>query len=78
MIRFRMEHRILRTNLSDGVSGFPDISFHGETPWRLGRMANPMPESLRPGRSSSSNVSVTSSQHMDAGNCGSSTCNSSQ
>ncbi len=34
MIRFRMEHRILRTNLSDGVSGFPDISFHGVTPWR--------------------------------------------
>ena len=34
MILFRMEHRILRTNLSDGVSGFPDISFHGVTPWR--------------------------------------------
>ena len=34
MIRFRMEHRILRTNLSDGACGFPDVSFHGVEPWR--------------------------------------------
>ncbi len=34
MIKFRKENRVLRTNLSDGVCGFPDISFHGEKPWR--------------------------------------------
>lgn len=33
MIRFRKEHRLLRTNVSDGACGFPDISFHGATPW---------------------------------------------
>ena len=25
---------MLRTNLSDGVCGFPDVSFHGVQPWR--------------------------------------------
>lgn len=34
MIRFRKEHRLLRTNISDGASGFPDVSFHGVTPWQ--------------------------------------------
>lgn len=34
MIRFRKEHRILRTNISDGTCGFPDVSFHGVKPWR--------------------------------------------
>ena len=34
MIRFRKEHRVLRTNISDGACGFPDISFHGVKPWR--------------------------------------------
>ena len=34
MIRFRKEHRILRKNISNGACGFPDISFHGEKPWR--------------------------------------------
>ena len=38
MIRFRKEHPILRKNLSDGVLEFPDISFHGTTPWSLGYM----------------------------------------
>ena len=33
MIRLRKDNRILRTNLSDGACGFPDISFHGVTPW---------------------------------------------
>ena len=33
MIRFRKEHRILRTNISDGACGFLDTSFHGVTPW---------------------------------------------
>ena len=33
MIRFRKEHPILRKNLSNGVFGFPDISFHGIEPW---------------------------------------------
>jgi isoamylase len=33
MIRFRKSHRLLRTNVSNGVNGFPDISFHGVTPW---------------------------------------------
>lgn len=34
MIAFRKEHRVLRTNMSDGACGFPDVSFHGEKPWR--------------------------------------------
>ncbi len=34
MIRFRKEHRILRANLSNGACGFPDVSFHGITPWK--------------------------------------------
>ena len=29
MIRFRKEHRILRTDLSGGCWGFPDYSFYG-------------------------------------------------
>ncbi|MCI8598214.1 MAG: glycogen debranching protein GlgX [Lachnospiraceae bacterium] len=33
MIRFRKIHRVLRTNVSDGACGFPDVSFHGEEPW---------------------------------------------
>ncbi|MEY8284275.1 glycogen debranching protein GlgX [Lachnospiraceae bacterium 50-23] len=33
MIRFRKEHRLLRTNISDGVCGLPDVSFHGTDPW---------------------------------------------
>ncbi len=33
MIQFRKDHRILRTNVSGGVCGFPDTSFHGVTPW---------------------------------------------
>lgn len=36
MIKFRKEHPVLRKNLSDGIFGFPDISFHGTTPWSLG------------------------------------------
>lgn len=34
MIAFRKKHRVLRANVSDGACGFPDISFHGEKPWR--------------------------------------------
>ena len=34
MIRFRKEHKVLRTNLSNGACGFPDVSFHGITPWK--------------------------------------------
>ncbi len=34
MIRFRKNNRVLRTNISDGACGFPDISFHGVKPWR--------------------------------------------
>ena len=34
MIRFRKDHRILRTNLSNGACGFPDVSFHGVNPWQ--------------------------------------------
>ncbi len=34
MIRFRKENRILRTNVSGGVLGFPDTSFHGVKPWQ--------------------------------------------
>ncbi|MEZ3433838.1 MAG: glycogen debranching protein GlgX [Lachnospiraceae bacterium] len=33
MIRFRKEHRLLRTNVSGGACGLPDISFHGTSPW---------------------------------------------
>ena len=33
MIRFRKSHRLLRTNVSNGVNGFPDVSFHSGTPW---------------------------------------------
>lgn len=33
MIRFRKEHHVLRTNISDGVCGLPDVSFHGTRPW---------------------------------------------
>lgn len=33
MIRFRKDHRLLRTNISDGIYGLPDISFHGTDPW---------------------------------------------
>ena len=33
MIQFRKSHRILRTNVSNGANGFPDVSFHGTTPW---------------------------------------------
>ena len=36
MIRFRKDHRILRANVSGGCCGFPDVSFHGVTPWREG------------------------------------------
>jgi glycogen operon protein len=36
MIRFRKEHRVLRTNLSNGACGFPDVSFHGVEPWHEG------------------------------------------
>ena len=34
MIRLRKRYRILRTNLSSGACGFPDVSFHGLTPWK--------------------------------------------
>lgn len=33
MIRFRKEHEVLRGRLEEQVFGFPDISFHGVTPW---------------------------------------------
>ena len=33
MIHFRREHKILRTNISNGACGFPDVSFHGAKPW---------------------------------------------
>ena len=33
MIRFRKTHRLVRTNVSDGACGFPDVSFHGVKPW---------------------------------------------
>jgi len=36
MIRLRKKYHILRTNLSEGACGFPDVSFHGVTPWRSG------------------------------------------
>lgn len=34
MIHFRKEHRVLRTNISNGALGFPDVSFHGVEPWK--------------------------------------------
>ena len=34
MIAFRKAHKVLRVNVSDGACGFPDVSFHGEKPWR--------------------------------------------
>lgn len=33
MIRFRKAHPVLRSNVSDGLDGIPDISFHGTDPW---------------------------------------------
>lgn len=36
VIRFRKEHRILKRNLSNGIFGFPDVSFHGIIPWSKG------------------------------------------
>lgn len=33
MIAFRKKHEILRKNMSNGVLGFPDISFHTALPW---------------------------------------------
>ena len=33
MIQFRKDHRVLRSNVSDGACGLPDISFHGVEPW---------------------------------------------
>ena len=34
MICFRKEHRVVRARTGDGSCGFPDVSFHGVTPWR--------------------------------------------
>lgn len=34
MIAFRKQHRVLRTKTENGSCGFPDVSFHGVTPWR--------------------------------------------
>ena len=36
LIRFRKEHRVLRTNVSGGACGFPDVSFHGVAPGQGG------------------------------------------
>ena len=36
MIAFRKAHRVLRTDLSGGTMGMPDISFHGVNPWHQG------------------------------------------
>ncbi len=36
MIAFRKAHKVLRTNLSDGALGLPDVSFHGVRPWHEG------------------------------------------
>ncbi len=36
MIAFRKNHKVLRTNLSDGALGLPDVSFHGVRPWHEG------------------------------------------
>ena len=34
MIRFRKAHHVVRAASGDGACGFPDVSFHGVTPWR--------------------------------------------
>ena len=34
MIRFRKAHRVLRANTNNGACGFPDVSFHGTSPWK--------------------------------------------
>ena len=34
MIQFRKSHRVLRTNVSNGALGFPDVNFHGAKPWK--------------------------------------------
>ena len=34
MIRFRKAHRVVRTCVSDGAYGLPDVSFHGVLPWQ--------------------------------------------
>lgn len=36
MIRFRKDHPVLRSDLSHGFEGLPDISFHGTQPWSEG------------------------------------------
>ena len=36
LIRFRKDHPLLRSNLSDGACGFPDVSFHGVEPGHAG------------------------------------------
>ncbi len=36
MIRFRKNHRVLRSNLSGGAQGLPDVSYHGVKPWHQG------------------------------------------
>ena len=36
MIRFRREHRVVRAASEGGACGFPDVSFHGVTPWHEG------------------------------------------
>ena len=36
MIHFRKEHPVLRSNVSNGFGGLPDISFHGTRPWAMG------------------------------------------
>ena len=36
MIRFRKAHRVVRTTMGGGACGFPDVSFHGITPWHDG------------------------------------------
>ena len=34
MIRFRQSHRVIRTDMSGGACGFPDVSYHGVSPWQ--------------------------------------------
>ena len=34
MTGFRKRWRVLRTRTGDGSCGFPEVSFHGVTPWR--------------------------------------------
>ena len=34
MIHFRQSHRVLRCDMSGGACGFPDVSFHGVSPWK--------------------------------------------